>query len=330
MQDKPTNTGERRDDLHPLNLKKKKKASSSASAPDAAASKEQRSHLAAAARALLETDLSASLGLFPAVDERVFSPASAAALLEEAEGGGGGGGGSSSEAALAGALSSLAAEGDDAEESLRRKSTAAAAAAAELRRSSRRSRSRRRALSGLLPPLNRSSIISEDDVILPDDALVRKILSKDAAVERNLVAGLANLTRSGAFKEMLRAELQALSQTPRRVADGARAAGNATKAAWSYGTTVKLNGTNSALAQQQRETVARAVFRVLAVPRDVGEFGSGGGGRREKKIVRARERQPSIGKKKKGLAAKQAQSLEQLHPLELGFSTLTKRSETCA
>ena len=120
--------------------------------------------------------------------------------------------------------------------------------------------------------MNSASIISEDDIILPDDALVRKILSKDATVEKNLVAGLANLTRSGVFKEMLRAELRALSETPVRVYNSARAAGNATKAAWSYEKTVKLNGTNSALAQQQRETVARAVFRVLAVPRDLGEF----------------------------------------------------------
>ena len=51
--------------------------------------------------------------------------------------------------------------------------------------------------------MNSSSIISEDDIILPDDALVRKILSKDATVEKNLVAGLANLTRSGVFKEMI-------------------------------------------------------------------------------------------------------------------------------
>ena len=90
------------------------------------------------------------------------------------------------------------------------------------------------------------------------------------------MAGLANLTRSGAFKEMLRAELQALAHAPERVWSGARAAGNATKAAWSYEKTVKMNGTNSALAQQQKETVARAVFRVLAVPRDLGEFGGGG------------------------------------------------------
>ena len=143
---------------------------------------------------------------------------------------------------------------------------------------SRRAASRRRsrALSGL----NYSSIISDDDIILPDDALVRKILSKNATVEKNLVAGLANLTRSGAFKEMLRAELQALSRAPERAYNGARAAGNATKAAWSYEKTAKLNGASSALAQQQKETVARAVFRVLAVPRDLGKCG---GRRREER-----------------------------------------------
>ena len=109
---------------------------------------------------------------------------------------------------------------------------------------------------------------------------------------------------------MLRAELQALSHAPERAWSGARAAGNATKAAWSYEKTAKLNGTNSALAQQQKETVARAVFRVLAVPRDLGEFGMG---RRRKRrgsvfffrgfefcvfflLVRAR-RQPSIPEK---------------------------------
>jgi len=140
-------------------------------------------------------------------------------------------------------------------------------------------------------------VFAEDDVILPDDALVRKILSKDATVEKNLIAGLANLTRSGAFKEMLRAELGALSHTPERVYNGVRAAGNATKAAWSYEATAKLakvNGGNSsaavaasALAQQQKETVARAVFRVLAVPRDLGEGVLGGRRGREK---RKRER----------------------------------------
>ena len=129
-------------------------------------------------------------------------------------------------------------------------------------------RSRRRGLSGLT---NFSSIISDDDIILPDDALVRKILSKDATVEKNLMAGLATPTRSGAYKEMLRAELGALARAPERAWSSARAAGNATKAAWNYEKTAKLNGTSSALAQQQKETVARAVFRVLAVPRDLGE-----------------------------------------------------------
>ena len=149
--------------------------------------------------------------------------------------------------------------------------------------------------------MNSSSIISEDDIILPDDALVRKILSKDATVEKNLVAGLANLTRSGVFKEMLRAELRALSETPVRVYNGARAAGNATKAAWSYEKTVKLNGTNSALAQQQRETVARAVFRVLAVPRDLGEFWEEGEGKRDF-FLRARCNPGPASKARAGIA----------------------------
>ena len=83
-----------------------------------------------------------------------------------------------------------------------------------------------------------------------------------------------------------------------RVYNGARAAGNATKAAWSYEKTVKLNGTNSALAQQQRETVARAVFRVLAVPRDLGEFWEEGEGKRD--FFFAREVQPWTGKQSKG------------------------------
>ena len=99
-------------------------------------------------------------------------------------------------------------------------------------------------------------------------------------IEKNLIAGLANLTRSGAFKEMLRAELQALSHAPERAYSNARAAGNATKAAFAYdyaNAVAKFSGNNSSavttsmLAQQQKETVGRAVFKVLAVPRDLGE-----------------------------------------------------------
>ena len=217
----------------------------SASAPDASAASRQQqlllqqqeqTRLAATARLLLETDLSSSLGLLPAVEEEVFPP-------------------SSERGGEVFASSSLA-EGAEALKPSPGKPSPR--------------RRRRRGLSGLT---NFSAIvISEDDIKLPDDALVRKIMSKDATVEKNLVAGLANLTRSGAFKEMLKAELQALARSPERVYNGARAAGNATKAAWNYEKTVKLNGTNSAMAQQQKETVARAVFRVLAVPRDLGEL----------------------------------------------------------
>ena len=294
-------------------------AASASAPPDAAAGaaaskqqqqqQEEQSRLAATARALLESDLSASLGLFPAVEETVFSFSAEAEAEEAAEG-----------------PSSLA----EGAEALKSSSSSSSGDLSHRRSSSRRLR-RRRALSGLT---NFSSIISDDDIILPDDALVQKILSKDATVEKNLVAGLANLTRSGAFKEMLRAELQALAHAPERVWSGARAAGNATKAAWSYEKTVKMNGTNSALAQQQKETVARAVFRVLAVPRDLGEFGGGGEEKKksEKKKKKKLARAPAtLESADQGLATIDSTSIAtRLSFFDFEFSTELKNNERCS
>lgn len=196
--------------------------------------------------------MTSRLGLFAAVEERVFSSASSKPSSPPPS--------ESASPTLSSLAERLESNSDDGEGA----ASSSSSSSFHLRRRSRRRRSR--ALSGLV---NVSSIISEDDIILPDSALVAKILSKNATVEKNLVAGLANLTRRGALKDMIVEEFRALRKTPQWALNSAGETINATKAAFAYPSTAKLQGANSALAQQQKETVARAVFRVLLPARDV-------------------------------------------------------------